>query len=347
MRGHLSLLRTDHWVKNAFLLPGTLLAVLVLEEPLVPVLLPFLVAFLSTCLIASANYVINEWLDAQHDRFHPAKKDRLAARGVAAAPVVYGLYAASGAGGLALASLLSWQFLLTGLLLLFMGLLYNVRPFRSKDRVFLDVISESANNPIRFLLGWFVVTTDFLPPSSLLLGFWMAGAYLMSMKRLSEFRFIADRKLAALYRGSFAKYTEETLLLSSFAYAMSAALFIGVFLVKHRVEQILSFPFIVALFTWYLHISLKPHSAAQHPEKLYREWRFLVFTAGVVCLVALLFVTEIPRPTAAKWARLLPLRQARDAERSPLVALTPPLGRREPSPPVLRIGLLLPTHADR
>jgi 4-hydroxybenzoate polyprenyltransferase len=295
-------------VKNVFLLPGTALAVLVLNEPLRPVFVPFLVALLSTCLLASANYVINEWLDAQHDRFHPVKKDRLAARGEAARPAAYGLYALAAAGGLGLASLLSWQFLLTGLLLLSMGALYNVKPFRTKDRAFLDVLSESANNPIRFLLGWFVVTTDFLPPSSLLLGYWMAGAYLMAMKRYSELRFIADRERAALYRPSFAGYTEEVLLLSSFGYAMSAALFIGVFLVKHRVEQILSFPPIVAVFTWYFHIALKPHSAAQHPEKLYREWRFLLFVAAVVCLVAFLFVIDIPRlrwllTTSLQWTR--------------------------------------------
>ena len=34
--------------------------------------------------------------------------------------------------------------------------MYNVKPFRFKDIVYLDVIIESLNNPIRFL-GWFIV----------------------------------------------------------------------------------------------------------------------------------------------------------------------------------------------
>ena len=29
---------------------------------------------LSICLLASSNYVINEWLDAEFDKFHPEKK---------------------------------------------------------------------------------------------------------------------------------------------------------------------------------------------------------------------------------------------------------------------------------
>ena len=57
--------------------------------------------------------------------------------------------------------LLFWSFLL------FMGLIYNVPPIRSKERPYLDVLSESINNPIRLLLGWFVVTERELPPASL------------------------------------------------------------------------------------------------------------------------------------------------------------------------------------
>ena len=34
-----------------------------------------------------------------------------------------------------------------------MGIIYNVKPIRSKDIVFIDVLSESVNNPLRFLLG--------------------------------------------------------------------------------------------------------------------------------------------------------------------------------------------------
>ena len=38
-------------------------------------------AFHPPCLIASANYTINEYLDARYDRFHPLKQDRPGAQG--------------------------------------------------------------------------------------------------------------------------------------------------------------------------------------------------------------------------------------------------------------------------
>src|SRR5690606_6353933 len=104
-------------------------------------------------------------------------------------------------------------------LLLLMGILYNVQPFRTKDKPYLDVLSESFNNPLRLLLGWSILVHDGLPPSSILLAFWMGGAFLMAVKRYSEYRFIDDPARAGLYRNSFRYYSERTLLLSSFFYA--------------------------------------------------------------------------------------------------------------------------------
>ena len=65
LKGYIYIARMDHWFKNIFMLPGVALAfVLTNVEPNMEVLLNMLVAILSTCFIASANYVINEWLDA-------------------------------------------------------------------------------------------------------------------------------------------------------------------------------------------------------------------------------------------------------------------------------------------
>ena len=97
---------------------------------------------------------------------------------------------------------------------------YNVRPFRAKDRPYLDVLSESLNNPLRLLLGWSVVLGNQLPPSSVLITYWMGGAFLMGIKRYAEYRAIGDPVAAGRYRRSFRRYTETTLLLSSFFYAL-------------------------------------------------------------------------------------------------------------------------------
>jgi len=138
------------------------------------------------------------------------------------------------------------------------------------------------------------VTGAVIPPGSVLLAYWMGGAFLMGTKRYSEYRRIGDPELAGRYRRSFQSYSENALLLSSFFYALCSAFLIGVFLIKYRIELLLSFPFFAVLFTWYLAIALKADSAAQAPEKLYRETAFMAFAALTFGVLVLLFFVEMP-----------------------------------------------------
>src|SRR5207247_7161113 len=134
-------------------------------------------------------------------------------------------------------------------------------------------------------------THEPLPPSSLLVGYWMGGAFLMGVKRYAEFRYLAVAGTAGLYRRSFQSYREDTLLISSFFYAMCAGFFLGVFLVKYRIELLLGLPFVALLFAWYLKIGMKPDSAAQHPERLYREKELIAY--GGVEVMALTSLVSI------------------------------------------------------
>ena len=288
---YLKLLRVDHWFKNVFMLPGTAIAVVLTGIPVD--FLKLMLGIASACLVASANYVLNEWLDAEFDRFHPVKKNRPSVVADLNPALVYTEYALLTAAGLGLGALVSVHFVAAAASLWFMAILYNVKPIRLKDRIYLDVLSESVNNPIRLALGWFVVTSAPLPPSSLSLGYWMLGAYLMGVKRYAELRSIGP-EVAALYRRSFQAYTEEKLLISIQFYASSASFFLGVFLVKHRIELLITLPFIAAAFAWYLHIGMKEESAASTPERLYRETGFISYLAIVVLLIGIVFVVDLP-----------------------------------------------------
>ena len=286
--------RVDHWFKNIFVIPGVALALALTDATFVESVPNIIIALISVSLIASANYVINELLDAPFDRHHPKKRNRPAASGRIEPIYAYTEYAALALVGLGLSASIGRLHLSLSTLLLVMGVIYNVRPFRSKDRAYLDVLSESVNNPIRLMLGWAAVTSIALPPSSSLLAYWMGGAFLMAVKRLAEYRFINDGGKAAEYRRSFAAYTEEKLLVSSFFYALSSAFFLGVFLIKYRVEFLLSFPLLSLLFTWYLAIGLSAESPAQHPERLYREKKFVGFVIFLCAVTACLFFYDIP-----------------------------------------------------
>ncbi len=297
-RRYIGIARPDHWIKNVFLIPGTAAALAVLPRAWqagpAALLGGLALALVSLCLTASANYTINEYLDARHDRFHPVKRHRPGALGLLDGRLVLLQYVLLAAAGLGLAAAINLSFLLASVWLLLMGLAYNVPPARTKDKAYLDVLSESINNPIRFLMGWFVVAPTLLPPSSVLLAYWMGGAFLMGVKRYSEYRGIADPARAALYRRSFASYTEQSLLLSSFFYALCAVFFLAIFLIKYRIEFLLLAPLVAALFTWYLAIGARRDSAAQAPEKLYRDTAFMTFAALTFVAGAALFFIDLP-----------------------------------------------------
>lgn len=291
---YIKIARIDHWFKNIFVLPGTILAIVFTNARLDDIVVPILVGLVSTCLVASANYVLNEWLDAEFDKHHPLKKNRPSAAGRTTARYVYFEYTIIACAGLTLASSVSQEFFNISVVLLIMGILYNVEPFRTKDRVFLDVLSESINNPLRFLLGWFAVARGVFPPSSTLLAYWMGGAFLMAVKRYAEYRYIGDPEIASRYRKSFSGYTEEKLLVSSFFYALSSAFFLAIFLIKYRIEFLLSFPLFALLFAWYLAIGMRSKSPTQNPEKLYRETKFVAFVIFVGFFVVMLLFIDIP-----------------------------------------------------
>ncbi|MDR0936285.1 MAG: UbiA prenyltransferase family protein [Oscillospiraceae bacterium] len=292
---YIKIARFEHWIKQLFILPGVVVAFVMTSTELdFNLALSVLIALISTGAAASANYVINEWLDVEFDKYHPVKKNRPLVQNPLKARFIIIEYLLFAAVSLFAASFLSRAVLLTEFWLLIMGIIYNVRPLRSKDLPYIDVLSESLNNAIRLLIGWFCVTTVFFPPVSLVVGYWFGGAFLMAAKRFAEYRMIGDKNVAKLYRKSFAHYSEVSLLLSAVFYGFVSVFSCGVFMIKHRVELIIAIPFICGLFCYYLFICYKPDSAAQKPEKLFREKGLMLYVMFLIALMAVLCFVNIP-----------------------------------------------------
>ncbi len=292
LRSHLALFRLDHWIKQLFVLPGVVTAVALTHAGFSwPMFTHILLGLLAVSTVASSNYVLNELLDAPYDRLHPTKRERPVPSGRIHLPAAIIQWIGSGLAGLLVADMADRGVLLSTAALWLMGCLYNIKPMRTKDVPYLDVLSESVNNPLRFCAGWYMVT-GLVPPTSLLLSYWMLGAYFMALKRFSEYRQIGP-EIAGLYRRSFQYYTEASLLNSVSFYAASAMLFFGAFLVRYRVELILSFPLIALLMAYYFHLSFENDSAVQHPEKLLREPKLLVMVAVCALLLCVLMATRI------------------------------------------------------
>ena len=69
----LASMRPHQWTKNLFVLAPLLFGRKLTDPAAVG---QSLLAFVTFCLLASAVYIFNDWLDADDDRAHPEKKDR-------------------------------------------------------------------------------------------------------------------------------------------------------------------------------------------------------------------------------------------------------------------------------
>ena len=79
-----------------------------------------------------------------------------------------------------------------------------------------------------------------------------------------------------------------------FFYALSSAFFLGIFLIKYRVEFLISIPFFALLFVWYLKIGMRADSVTQRPERLYKERHFIAYVLFLALLVTALFFVDLP-----------------------------------------------------
>jgi 4-hydroxybenzoate polyprenyltransferase len=297
---YIQIARVDHWFKNIFILPGIVAVVFLQPETKSWDRLVWgILGLLAACLVASSNYVLNEILDADTDRFHPSKKDRPIVAGKVRIPVAYAEWLILAGAGFVLGWLIGTGYFLSALFLWLMGLVYNVPPIRTKEVAYLDVLSESVNNPIRLLLGWYGMRGTGVPPSSFLFAYWLIGAYLMAAKRFSEYRTLGDAERAGRYRSSFRHYTEDRLAVSMLAYASGFMFFFGVILVKYHVEFVLAFPLLVVYLAYYSSLAYLPDSVAQNPEKLYRDGWLMFLT--VTLAIGLWILSFVQIPSLGNW----------------------------------------------
>jgi len=298
MNPYLKAMRLERWPRSLAIFSGVaafffLYRVEITSTPVLLFIGKSLAAFLLTWAISTANYIINEIADAPFDIHHPSKRNRPLVKGeIKKIPfLLYGII-------LSLASLVlayfffSFPFFLFLLVLLFAGFMYNIKPIRTKDIPFLDSISESANNPIRFLIGWFVFSSPHLfPPLSLLMSWWIFGNFLMISKRLSEFRLLKDK--AENYRSSLSKYTTKSL---TFGIILSVIFFFAgyfVFAFSYKLQSYIYYsPLVVFYFFLIFWKTLKEKEAMEEPETLLKHFKFTLFTFFLVFLFCLSYFID-------------------------------------------------------
>ena len=243
-------------------------------------------SFLLTWGISTANYVINEIADLPFDIHHPSKSQRPLVQG----EIKKSRFAALGAV-LAVACLTAGFFLFSRpffyslAALLAAGFIYNIKPIRTKDIPFLDSLSESMNNPIRFFIGWFAFApAGLFPPASILVSWWAFGNLLMVAKRVTEFHFLKDK--AGIYRSSHKSYTRTSLLAGM---AASAVIFLAAYIwfaLAFRLQTFLYYSLpLAALVALIFRKAIREEEDMEEPEKLFGTKTGV----AVMVLLAILF----------------------------------------------------------
>ena len=292
---YLKICRIDHWLKNIFIVFGHAVALVLYFRLEIDAefVRNAILSLIPVCLIASSYYILNEILDAPFDAIHPLKKLRGIPAGKVKVPVLWGIMAGLIIVGFGLAWL--WfpnrLYIVTLAVLMFFALLYNINPIRLKDKAFLDVISESINNPLRLLLGWYaVVPADYyqFPPLSIIFAWWFFGALLMTGKRYSEYRFIADDSLSGQYRKSFKVYNEQRLIIAMITYACLFCFCTGIAMASLPQLQnlVLVFPMILLAVIAYFRQAMKESSARLEPEQLLKN-PWIIATTAITGVLAL------------------------------------------------------------
>ena len=132
---YVKVLRIDHWLKNIFIFFGHLVALALLPAEVpqntAAIVLRIFLSLIPACLVASANYVINEILDAPFDRMHPTKRFRPVPSGKVKLSVLWTLMGVLVVVAFVLAALwFNAGYLVALALLLVSGIAYNVEPVR-------------------------------------------------------------------------------------------------------------------------------------------------------------------------------------------------------------------------
>jgi len=286
---YVDLLRPSHWFKNLFIFAGVLAGTWRLGfVPLSPSILgSSMLAFVLASFVSSSNYIVNQITDLSYDKKHPTKRNRPIPSGKVSVKIAWIVATALFLLSVGVASFVFVDSLVYSLAALFIaGIFYNVPPIRLKDVVYIDVIAESVNNPVRFAIGWFVVVDKVFPPTLLLFVTFTMAALLLTGKRYDELRTLG--KKLTVYRKTFASYTTGRLKLIIYFYALLTLSFFILISLQFKPQLLFLFPLVVIYLRWVVKKIISGEAKAREVETFMQSTRFAGFTALLAILSVLL-----------------------------------------------------------
>ncbi len=248
----------------------------------IPILLQLILAFFLVCLMSSVNYIINEIVDARFDRIHPNKKLRPVASGDVSIRklvflvivLLFFIISVTFATSNVRFSSLMVLFFLIG------GVFYNIPPIRTKDIPYIDIISESLNNPIRLMLGWYSINNTNSIPLIGVLCYWSLGATIVTAKRLAELRFLGHN--SSHYRPTFKHYSNSLLTVIYFFLIIATLIPFTILSYIYKFQLFYLSPFLLIFFIWFTFLTFQQNSIVKEPERLLEKKGFVAYCIFVL-----------------------------------------------------------------
>lgn len=171
-------LRPIQWIKNL-----NLFAAVILNGQLFngPIFLKSLWAFITFCFLSSSSYLINDIVDVEKDRLHPAKKNRPIARGdlpIKTAKITAILFLIF---GLLISKFIGLGFFVISLVFIILQYLYS---FALKKKAVVDIVGIAFFFIIRAYAG--ELATGYHLPVWIMLAVIFLSLFLASGKRRTE-----------------------------------------------------------------------------------------------------------------------------------------------------------------
>jgi len=281
-----TLLRPEQWIKNLFVV-----APLFFTPPALTWASAAAVAggVLSFCLLASAIYIVNDYLDREADRNHPTKARRPLAAGTVSPSVALALLVLMLVGGFSLALWLSPAFAAVGAAYVVMNLAYSIW---LKHVAIVDVLIIALSFVLRVLAGNVLIAVE--PSAWILIVSGLLALFLALAKRRDDL----VKSLDGQHRRSLAGYSQSFL-------DTAVAVVLGALLVTYMIyttdrqvmaelgteRLVYTVIFLIAGVLRYLQITLVENRSGS-PTMVVLTDRFLIVTGALwaVTLAALIHV---------------------------------------------------------
>ena len=198
-------LRPRQWVKNGLVFLPFLFAVRIAWvpddlSPVPEILSQLLLVFLAFCALASSTYLLNDLMDREADRRHPAKRNRpIAAGRVNVGPAAAAMIVLGGIG-LVVMALVKPVLGAIGVLYLGMNVAYSMGV---KRVVLLDIFIVASGYVIRATVG--AIAIDVTPSPWLYVATGAGALFIVLGRRYAEVRLAGDS--AAEQRGVLSEYS--------------------------------------------------------------------------------------------------------------------------------------------